>query len=459
MAGVATVILAAGKGTRMKSRLPKVLHHVCGKPMVEHVLDAAQAIGIEKQVVVVGFGAEEVRAAMGKRCDYVVQTEQLGTGHAVLQAESIFLDYQGTVMVLCGDTPLLTKELLAGLLTEHQKQQNSATILTAHLTDPTGYGRVIRDQAGFVAKIVEQKDASVEEQTVREINTGIYCFESRELFRALYEITDDNAQGEYYLTDAVEIMVEAGKRVGAFVAGCAMETMGINSRMQLAEAETIMRDRIRLHWMEAGVTLMDPASTFIDPTVTIEPDTTIYPQTWLAGNTHIGSDCIIGPQVHIVHSVIGHNAHIHFAHVMDSRLGDNVKVGPFVNLRPGTQLAKDVRVGNFVEVKNSQVGQGSKLPHLSYIGDTTIGRKVNIGSGTITVNYDGRHKHRTIIEDEAFVGCNSNLVAPVTIGQGAYVAAGSTITKDVPSAALGVARARQSNIEGWTQRKAGEKEK
>lgn len=459
MAEVAAIVLAAGKGTRMKSRLPKVLHRVCGKPMVEHVLDVAQAIGIEEQVVVVGFGAEEVQTALGERCTYVMQAEQLGTGHAVLQAEENFRNFKGTIMVLCGDTPLVTEKLLAGLLEEHQKQNNSATILTAQLADPTGYGRIIRDQTGLVAKIVEQKDASLEEQGVREINTGIYCFASEELFKVLGTITTDNAQGEYYLTDVVEIIVKAGKKVGAFIADNAIDTMGVNSRVQLAEAETIMQDRIRLNWMEAGVTLMDPASTFIDRTVTIGADTIIYPQTWLAGNTRIGRECIIGPQVHIGHSNIGNNAHVHFAHVMETRIGDNVKVGPFVNLRPGTQLDNDVKVGNFVEVKNSLVGQGSKVPHLSYIGDTTMGRKVNIGSGTITVNYDGKHKHRTIIEDEAFVGCNSNLVAPVKIGQGAFIAAGSTITKDVPPAALGVARARQSNIEGWTQKRAGEKEK
>lgn len=453
MADVATVILAAGKGTRMKSRLPKVLHRVCGKPMVEHVLAAAQAIGIEKQVVVVGFGAEDVQAALGDRCEYVVQKEQLGTGHAVLQAEALFANFTGTVMVLCGDTPLLTKELLAGLLAEHEKQQNVATVLTACLTNPTGYGRVIRDQAGGVAKIVEQKDASNEEQLVQEINTGIYCFAGQELFNALHSITADNAQGEYYLTDVIEVAVKAGKRVGAFTTDNFVDTLGVNSRVQLAEAETIMRDRIRLHWMEAGVTLMDPASTYIDCDVILEPDTVICPQTWLAGRTRIGRDCIIGPQVHIKNSLIGNNTHVHFAHVMESSIGEHVNVGPFVNLRPGTQLADNVRVGNFVEVKNSQIGQGSKVPHLSYIGDTDMGSKVNIGSGTITVNYDGKVKHRTVIEDEAFVGCNSNLIAPVTVGRGAYVAAGSTITKDVPPAALGVARARQSNIEGWTQRK------
>jgi len=453
MAEVATIVLAAGKGTRMKSRLPKVLHQVCGKPMVEHVLTAAQALGIEKQVVVVGFGAEDVQTALGDQCAYVVQKEQLGTGHAVLQAEALFANFTGTVMVLCGDTPLLTKELLAGLLVEHEKQQNAATVLTACLTNPTGYGRVIRDQAGGVVKIVEQKDASAEEQLVQEINTGIYCFAGQELFNALHGITADNAQGEYYLTDVIEVAVRAGKRVGAFTTEDFVDTLGVNSRAQLAEAETIMRDRIRLHWMEAGVTLMDPASTYIDCDVILEPDTVIYPQTWLAGRTRIGRDCIIGPQVHIKNSVIGHNTHVHFAHVMDSSLGEHVNVGPFVNLRPGTHLADNVRVGNFVEVKNSQIGQGSKVPHLSYIGDTDMGAKVNIGSGTITVNYDGKVKHRTVIEDEAFVGCNSNLIAPVTVGRGAYVAAGSTITKDVPPAALGVARARQSNIEGWTQRK------
>jgi bifunctional UDP-N-acetylglucosamine pyrophosphorylase / glucosamine-1-phosphate N-acetyltransferase len=453
MAGVATIILAAGKGTRMKSRLPKVLHRVCGKAMAEHVLDSASAMGAERQVVVIGFGGDEVKAVLGERCNYALQAEQLGTGHAVLQAESAFRDFTGTIMVLCGDTPLLTKELLSDLLAEHRKQKNTVTILTAELSDPTGYGRIIRNQSGHVVKIVEQKDATDEERAVQEINTGIYCFESADLFASLRRITADNVQGEYYLTDVIEIFVKGGKPVGAFVAADAAETMGVNSRVQLAEAEVILRDRIRMKWMEAGVTLMDPASIFIDADVTIESDTMIYPQSWLEGKTKIGRDCIIGPQVHMVDTVVGDNVHLHFAHVKESSIGNNVNAGPFVHLRPGTQLANGVKVGNFVELKNSQVGEGSKVPHLSYIGDTTIGRKVNIGSGTITVNYDGKKKYRTTIEDEAFVGCNSNLVAPVTIGQGAYVAAGSTITKDVPPSALGVARAKQSNLEGWAQRK------
>lgn len=458
MAGVATIILAAGKGTRMKSRLPKVLHRVCGKPMVDHVLDAAAALGAEKQVVVIGYGGEEVQAALGERCTYAWQTEQLGTGHAVLQTEEVFLEYKGIVMVLCGDTPLLTKELLENLLAEHCKNKNTATVLTAFLAEPTGYGRIIRSPEGLVHKIVEQKDATVEELATREINTGIYCFESAELFPALHRITANNAQGEYYLTDVIGLLVQDGKRVGAYMSTDAAQTMGVNSRTQLAEAEVILRDRIRLSWMEAGVTLMDPASIYIDMDVCIEQDTIIYPQTWLEGKTTIGRDCVIGPQVHIEDSSVGENVHLYFAHVKESHIGNNVNVGPFVNLRPGTQLGDAVRVGNFVEVKNSHVGTGSKLPHLSYIGDTTIGSRVNIGSGTITVNYDGKQKHRTNIEDDAFIGCNSNLVAPVTISQGAYVAAGSTITKDVPPAALGVARARQVNIEGWTQRKKGDEE-
>lgn len=459
MAGVATIILAAGKGTRMKSRMPKVLHRVCGKPMVGHVLDTAALLGAEKQVVVIGYGGEEVQAALEGRCMFAWQTEQLGTGHAVMQAEELFLNYTGLVMVLCGDTPLLTKELLENLLAEHRKSENTATVLTAYLADPTGYGRIIRSAEGYVHRIVEQKDATVEECAVKETNTGIYCFESAELFPALYSITPNNAQGEYYLTDVIGLLVQDGKRVGAYMTTDAAQTMGVNSRTQLAEAEVILRDRIRLSWMESGVTLMDPASIFIDMDVTIEPDTTIYPQTWLEGKTTIGKNCVIGPQVHVTDSTIGEDVHLFFAHVKETRIGNHANIGPYVNLRPGTQLGDDVKVGNFVEVKNTVVGASSKLPHLSYIGDTTVGSRVNIGSGTITVNYDGKHKSRTVIEDDAFVGCNSNLVAPVTIGQGAYVAAGSTITKDVPPAALGVARAKQSNIEGWAQRKKGDKEK
>lgn len=452
MAGFITIVLAAGKGTRMKSSLPKVLHQIGGKPMVQHVLTAAKNAGAVKNIMVIGFGAESVQEVIGSAAEYVVQAEQLGTGHAVMQARELLAGSKGTVMVLCGDTPLLRTELLVSLYQAHSQAGAAATVLTAIMPDPTGYGRVIRDQAGSVLKIVEQKDATPGELASQEVNTGIYCFESEALFSALDGITCENAQGEYYLTDVIGILVAKAAKVWAATAEDYRETLGINSRLQLAEAEKILRRRKLVALMESGVTIMDPDSTFIDEEVTVAPDTTIYPFTWLEGQTSIGTGCNIGPNTRIAATVIGDDTTIHFSYAHECRVGNHVTVGPYVHLRPQTQLADGVKVGNFVEVKNTIVGQGSKIPHLSYIGDTDMGAGVNIGSGTITVNYDGKHKYRTTIEDNAFIGCNTNLVAPVTVGRGSFVAAGSTITKDVPSASLGVARARQANIEGWVDK-------
>lgn len=452
MSEFTALILAAGKGTRMKSELPKVLHKVGGTPMVLRVLTAAEQTGATVSVTVVGFGAEQVQQALGPRSQTVIQTEQLGTGHAVLQAEPLLAEYNGTIMVLCGDTPLLRAATLQKLLQTHRQSQAQATVLTAIMPNPAGYGRVIRDNSGRVVKIVEQKDASAEEQAVNEINTGIYCFEKSSLFESLAMITADNAQGEYYLTDVIGILARQNRMVAAVPAGEPQETMGINSRAQLAQAEAIVRSRKLAELMDDGVTVMDPASVFVDDSVTVGADTVLYPFTWLEGTTSIGSGCEIGPNTRLQNTQVGDHSVIHFSYVHECQIGNHVTVGPYVHIRPDTILADNVKVGNFVEVKNSQVGPGTKLPHLSYIGDADLGAGINIGCGTITVNYDGKKKHRTVIEDHAFVGCNANLVAPVTIGCGAYVAAGSTITKDVPPDALGVGRARQTNLEGWTKR-------
>ncbi len=449
MSDLLAVILAAGKGTRMKSALPKVLHNIGGKPMVQQVMNAADLAGAKRKIVVVGFGAESVETALGNQAEYVVQQEQLGTGHAVMQASEILKDFEGTVMVLCGDTPLLQGQTLAKLFAEHQAAKASATVLTACMPDPTGYGRVIRNENGQVLKIVEQKDAASGELAVNEVNTGIYCFERKALFEALNSINCNNMQGEYYLTDVIGILAKSQDKVWAVQVDEYQETLGINSRMQLAEAEKILRRRKLASLMDNGVTIMDIDSTFIDEEVCIGPDTVIYPFTWIEGATTIGKGCEIGPSSRIQNSSIGDNAILHFIYAHDCKIGNHVTVGPYVHLRPNTVLSDGVKIGNFVEVKNSQIGKGSKIPHLSYIGDTDMGEKVNIGSGTITVNYDGKNKHRTTLEDGVFIGCNTNLVAPVTVGKGAYVAAGSTITKNVPSEALGVARARQSNIDGW----------
>lgn len=453
MSDLLAVILAAGKGTRMKSTLPKVLHRIGGKSMVQHVLDAATKAGAKRNVVVVGFGGETVEATLGTQAEYVVQAEQLGTGHAVMQVSPLLQNFDGTIMVLYGDTPLLRGETLAKFFAEHEKSKASATVLTACVNDPTGYGRVIRDDSGQVLKIVEQKDANSQEKAVNEINTGIYCFERVALLDALSKINCNNTQGEYYLTDVIGILAEAQAKVRALQVDDYEETLGINSRVQLADAEKILRRRKLVDLMDNGVTIMDIDSTFIDEEVCIGPDTIIYPFTWIEGKTTIGAGCEVGPNSRIQNSTIGDQTTLHFSYAHDCQIGNHVTVGPYVHLRPNTSLADGVKVGNFVEVKNSQVGMGSKIPHLSYIGDTDMGAGVNIGSGTITVNYDGKKKYRTTLEDGVFIGCNTNLVAPVTVGKGAYVAAGSTITKDVPSEALGVARARQSNIDGWVTKK------
>lgn len=449
MSGIISLVLAAGKGTRMKSVLPKVLHTVGGQPMVQHVLDAAVSAGATRNIVVVGFGADAVAEKLGAQAELVVQAEQLGTGHAVLQAKELLAQFTGTVLVLCGDTPLLEGTELNRLIQAHKEKGAVATVLTAHMPDPAGYGRVIRNEQGQVIKIVEQKDATAAELQVSEVNSGIYCFECQPLFAALSNITCANAQGEYYLTDVIGILVSQAAVVWAVPVEDFRHTLGINSRVQLAEAESILRRRKLVELMEVGVTIMDPASTFVDKSVTVGADTTIYPFTWLEGSTTIGSNCSIGPNTRIANTNVGDGSTLHFLYAHECTIGKEVTVGPYVHLRPQTVLADGVKIGNFVEVKNSNIGETSKIPHLSYIGDTDMGSGVNIGSGTITVNYDGKNKHRTTIEDNAFIGCNTNLVAPVTVGQNSYIAAGSTITKNVPPDALGVARARQSNLEGW----------
>ena len=447
------VILAAGKGTRMKSALPKVLHAVGGKSMLRHVMTAAEQAGAKRMLVVVGFGGDKVQAEIGAAAEFVLQAEQLGTGHAMMQVQPVLAGFSGTILLLCGDTPLLTGQALLDLVAAHQQSGAAATVLTAKPADATGYGRILRDESGQVLGIVEQKDATAEQKQIGEINTGIYCFEAAPLFAALAGLTCNNAQKEYYLTDVLAILAQAGQQVGAVEVADFQETLGINSRLQLAEAEKILRQRKLVELMDSGVTVMDPASTFVDASVSVGEDTVLYPFTWLEGETTIGRDCRIGPNSRIADSQLGDAVTLHFSYAHECKIAEGVTVGPYVHLRPDTQLATGVKVGNFVEIKNSLVGQGSKVPHLSYIGDTDIGSGVNIGSGTITVNYDGKKKHRTHIGDDAFIGCNTNLVAPVSVGAGAYIAAGSTITKDVPDGALGVGRARQSNIAGWAEKK------
>jgi bifunctional UDP-N-acetylglucosamine pyrophosphorylase / glucosamine-1-phosphate N-acetyltransferase len=453
MSDLVTVVLAAGKGTRMKSVLPKVLHCVGGKSMLQHVLDAARAAGAERNIVVVGFGGEQVKASIGAQAEFVVQKEQLGTGHAVQQTAGLLKNAKGTVMVLCGDTPLLTGDLLKKLYDEHKATGAMATVLTAIMPDATGYGRIIRTASGTVEKIVEHKDASETERQIREVNSGIYCFEAEALFAALESVNCDNAQGEYYLPDVLEILKNKGEKIWAVAADDYESTLGINSRVQLSGAEKILRRRKNIELMDGGVTIMDPDSTFVDMDVIVGKDTVIYPFTWLEGVTRIGEGCEIGPNSRFTNTTIGNHVTAHFSYAHECEIEDDVIMGPYVHLRPNTKITKNVKIGNFVEVKNSTIGNGSKLPHLSYIGDCDMGSGVNMGCGTITVNYDGKTKFRTKIGNNSFVGCNSNLVAPVTVGDGAYVGAGSTITKDVPPSDLAIARARQKNIDGWADKR------
>jgi bifunctional UDP-N-acetylglucosamine pyrophosphorylase / glucosamine-1-phosphate N-acetyltransferase len=446
------IILAAGQGTRMKSKLYKVLHPVCGKPMVQHVVDQISNLQIENIVTIIGHGAELVKAQLGDKSSYALQAEQLGTAHAVIQASDALQDKEGTTIVVCGDTPLIKAETMESLFQHHLANGAKASVLTAKADDPTGYGRIIRNSAGHVEKIVEHKDASDEERQVVEINTGTYCFDNQALFNALKNVSNDNVQGEYYLPDVIEILKKQGEVVVAYQTNDFNETLGVNDRVALAEAEMTMKKRINETHMRNGVTIIDPQNTYIDSDVKIGRDTIIYPGTTIKGQTEIGEDCIIGPNSEIVSCEIGDVTVIRQSVAHNSSIGSKVNIGPFAHIRPESAISDDVKIGNFVEIKKAQFGKGSKASHLSYIGDAEVGSNVNLGCGSITVNYDGKNKFLTKIEDDVFVGCNSNLVAPVTIGKGAYVAAGSTITEDVPGEALSIARARQVNKENYVQK-------
>ena len=452
MTNTYAIVLAAGQGTRMKSDLYKVLHPVCGKPMVAHVIDNIEKLGAERIVSIVGHGAEKVEETLGDKSEYALQKEQLGTAHAVQQAEKILENLEGTTIVVCGDTPLIRSETMGALIAHHNESGAKATILTAIADDPTGYGRVIRGENGQVLRNVEQKDASKEEQQVVEINTGTYCFDNKVLFETLKKVTNNNAQGEYYLPDVIGILQAEGALVAAYVTDDFTETLGINDRVVLAEAERVMRHRFAEMHMRNGVTIINPDNTYISADAEIGRDTVLQPGTMIEGKTVIGDGCTIGPNSQIVDSTIGDQTTIHSSVVLQSEIGSNTAIGPFAHIRPETNLGDSVRIGNFVEVKKSTFGDGSKAAHLSYIGDANVGSGVNFGCGTIVVNYDGKQKHVTTVEDDAFIGCNSNLLAPVTIGKGAYVAAGSTISKNVPKNSLAIARVRQENKEDYVSK-------
>lgn len=446
------IILAAGQGTRMKSKLYKVLHPVCGKPMVKHVIDTVSAVGADQIVTVIGHGAELVKKHLEGRTDFVLQQEQLGTAHAVSQAKGLLKDKKGTTLVVCGDTPLLKAETLEKLLLHHEAEKAAMTVLTAHMEDPTGYGRVVRNEKGYVERIVEHKDASDEERKIKEINTGTYCFDNELLFSALEKVSNDNAQGEYYLPDVFEILRKEGHIVTAYSTDDFSETIGVNDRVALARAEKIMQKRILEFHMKNGVTIINPDNTYIETDVKIGQDTIIYPGTMIKGKTEIGADCVIGPNSEVENCRIGDGTTIRHSTAFDSVIGSHTQIGPFAHIRPASDIHDHVRIGNFVEIKKSVIGNKSKVSHLSYIGDADIGSDVNVGCGSITVNYDGVNKFKTVIEDGAFIGCNSNLVAPVTVGEGAFIAAGSTITEDVPKNALSIARARQVNKENYAEK-------
>jgi len=447
MFNIVAVILAAGQGKRMHSQKPKVLHRVAGQSLVEHVLAVTREAGIEKIIIVIGHEAEAVSNYLGPNYIYVLQEQQLGTGHALYQAKEATGD-AATILVLCGDAPLIKPATLKRLLQEHRLNHAAVTVLTAEMDNPTGYGRVIRDNNGCVKGIVEERDASPEEKRIKEINTGTYCFSASFIWPALEQLNPQNDQGEYYLTDVVALACRQGLTVQALLVDEQEEVLGVNDRAQLAEAGKILRRRINTALMLTGVTIIDPDATYIDATVVIKPDTVIYPGTFLEGKTTIGGNCSLGPGTIIRDSKIGDECNIIESVVLGSTIGSNCQVGPFAYLRPGTILEDGVKVGDFVEIKASRIGPGSKVPHLTYLGDTIVGAEVNIGAGTITCNYDGRKKWKTLIEDRAFIGSNTNLVAPVKVGCGALVGAGSTITKDVPSHSIAIARAKQVNLPG-----------
>ncbi|MBC5998004.1 bifunctional UDP-N-acetylglucosamine diphosphorylase/glucosamine-1-phosphate N-acetyltransferase GlmU [Romboutsia hominis] len=446
------IILAAGKGTRMKSKYPKVIHKVCGKEMVNHVINVSQKSGVNDIVVILGHESDVVKERLPKNSMIAMQTEQLGTGHAVKMAKE-YINDEDTIVVLCGDTPLIKEDTLRRLFAYHLENEYHATVLTTKVENPTGYGRIIRDNNEDLLKIVEQKDANEEEKAVKEINSGIYCFNGKSLRESLDLIDNNNAQGEYYLTDTIYIMRDRGQKVGAYNGSTIEELMGVNSRVELSKAEEIMRKRINESHMVNGVTIIDTNSTYIESDVEIGNDTIIYPGVMLKGNTKIGSNCIIEMNSAIENSTIGDNTEVKNSTVIDSVVGENTTVGPYAYLRPKSNIGNNVKIGDFVEVKNAIIEDNSKASHLSYIGDAHVGKDVNIGCGVVFVNYDGKNKFKSVVKDGAFIGSNSNLVAPVTVEEDGYIATGSTITNDVPKGALAIARERQVVKEGWVEKK------
>ncbi|MGL6169741.1 MAG: bifunctional UDP-N-acetylglucosamine diphosphorylase/glucosamine-1-phosphate N-acetyltransferase GlmU [Fusobacteriaceae bacterium] len=442
-----TLILAAGKGTRMKSDLPKVIHKVNGIPMVKKIMDILKEIGVEDNILILGHKKETVLEEVGQ-IEYVVQEEQLGTGHAIIMAKEKFRNYDGDVMVLCGDTPLLTSSTLKQLYKQHKESGSVTTILTSIYENPFGYGRIMKD-GEKVLGIVEEKEADEKTKKIKEVNAGVYCFDSKELFSALDKIDNNNDKGEYYLTDVIGIQVKENKKVESFILEDNIEILGVNSKVELSQAAEVLRERKNKALMESGVILIDPKNTYIEEYVEIGKDTIIYPGALIQGVTEIGENCEILGSSRIIDCKIGNDVRIESSALEESIIEDKATIGPFAHLRPKSHLKEKVHVGNFVEIKKSTLEKGVKAGHLTYLGDTTVGQNTNIGAGTITCNYDGKNKFKTIIGENAFIGSDTMLVAPVTVGDGALTAAGSVITKDVPSNALGVARSKQTIKLEW----------
>ncbi len=448
--GITCIILAAGEGKRMYSKIPKVMHKICGIPMLEYVIGCARELSDEEPVVVIGNGSELVlKEITGVK--FVMQEEQLGTGHALIQAEK-YINEQD-ILILYGDTPLLKSESLLKMYELHKSEGYSATIMTADEEDPTGYGRIARGPDNLVKAIIEEKDADRDTKRIKEINSGIYFFRGGELRKALKQLNNNNAQGEYYLTDIIGIMVEKGLKAGAYKIPDAGDVMGVNNRYQLSEADRTMRSRIAKNLMLNGVTIMDPDSTYIEASVKIERDVTIYPGCILEGDTVIGEDSVIGPDSRVKDSRIDRGVSIQYSIVLESSVGEGTSIGPFAYVRPGNKIGKHARIGDFVEIKNSNIGDYTKASHLTYIGDGDVGSGVNLGCGVVFVNYDGKQKHRAYVGDNSFIGCNVNLIAPVKVYDNTYIAAGTTVTKDVPRDSLAIGRVRQENKEGWVNQK------
>ena len=443
------IILAGGEGKRMKSSMPKALCEVLFKPMIAWVLDAVDESGVGDVCVVTGHLHEKLEAYIGERCETFEQKERLGTGHAVMQAVDFIKRHTGNILILNGDAPLMDSETIENALSYHINADNAVTVISAKVSDPTGYGRIVRDDAGVLLRITEHADATQEEKKINEVNSGAYWFKSGVLLEMLQKIVPNNAQGEYYLTDAVKLIIEKNLRAAAFTAKNSNVVLGANDRVQLLELnEIVRRSIIRKHLLE-GVDIPCADGIIIGPDVVIMRDTRILPNTVLQGETTIGSDCVVGPNSLIDNCKVGNNTVLKNVDAKDSKIGDNVDAGPFVHIRPGSQIANRVHLGNFVEVKNSTIGEGTKVSHLTYVGDSDVGSDVNFGCGCVTVNYNGKDKNRTVIKDHAFIGCNTNLIAPVTVGEYGYTAAGSTIKEDVPPYSLAFERGTQTIKENW----------